>query len=67
VPNWGLPHWGLAWASFGQIEPGCPCGPEGAKLKQALVEHAKKAAELGTNDPALMERADIIGRGEKVR
>jgi tetratricopeptide (TPR) repeat protein len=67
VPNWGLPHWGLAWSSFGQIEPGCPCGPEGEALKDALIEHANKAAELGTNDPALMERAAILGRGEKVR
>ncbi len=66
VPNWGLAHWGLAWSSFGQIKKDCPCDGD-EQLVTDLVEHTKQAAALGVNDPALAERADIIGRGEKVK
>jgi hypothetical protein len=34
---------------------------------KTLVEHAKLAVQYGVNDPALTERADILGRGEKVK
>jgi tetratricopeptide (TPR) repeat protein len=66
-PNFGLAHWGLAWSSFGQIAKGCPCTPEDEALVKTLVEHAKLATEYGVNDPGLTERADILGRGEKVK
>ena len=66
-PNYGLAHWGLAWSSFGQIAKGCPCTPEDEALVKTLVEHAKLATEYGVNDPGLTERADILGRGEKVK
>ena len=66
VPNWGLAHWGLAWSSFGQLKKDCPCDGD-EQLVSDLIEHAKQAVALGVNDPALAERADIIGRGEKVK
>lgn len=66
VPNWGLPHWGLAWAHFGMIPKGCPCGPEDEEHVRKIVEHQQKAAELGVNDPALAERAQALQKGEKV-
>lgn len=66
-PNYGLAHWGLAWSAFGQIAKGCPCTPEDEALVKTLVEHAKLAAQYQANDPSLTERADILGRGEKVK
>jgi tetratricopeptide (TPR) repeat protein len=66
-PNYGLAHWGLAWSSFGQIKPGCPCGPEDEALVATIVEHTKLAVQYGVNDPGLNERAEILGRGEKVK
>jgi len=65
-PNFGLAHWGLAWSAFGQIAKGCPCTPEDEALVKTLVEHAKAAVQYGVNDASLTERADILGRGEKV-
>jgi tetratricopeptide (TPR) repeat protein len=52
-PNFGLAHWGLAWSD--------------EALVKTLVEHAKAAVQYGVNDPGLTERADILGRGEKVK
>ena len=66
-PNFGLAHWGLAWSAFGQIAKGCPCTPEDEALVKILVEHAKLAKDYNVNDPGLSERADILGRGEKVK
>ena len=66
-PNYGLAHWGLAWSAFGQIKAGCPCTPEDEALVKVIVDHAAKAAEYGVNDPGLQERADILGRGEKIK
>ena len=66
-PTWALPQWGLAWSSFGQIKKGCPCGPEDEALVAAMIEHNKKAAEFGINDPRLQERVDILAKGEKIK
>jgi tetratricopeptide (TPR) repeat protein len=66
-PNFGLAHWGLAWSSFGQIAKGCPCNADDEARVKTLVEHAKLAVQYGVNDPGLNERADILGRGEKVK
>ncbi len=66
-PNFGLAHWGLAWSAFGQIAKGCPCTPEDEALVKILVEHAKLAKDYNVNDPGLSERADLLGRGEKVK
>jgi tetratricopeptide (TPR) repeat protein len=67
LPNWGQPHIGLAWATFAQIPKGCPCGPEDEERVRNLTEHYRKAVELGIQDPALKERVDVLGRGEKIR
>jgi tetratricopeptide (TPR) repeat protein len=67
VPNWGPPHIGLAWATFAQIPKGCPCGPEDEERVRSLKEHYQKAVELGVQDPALKERVDVLGRGEKIK
>jgi superkiller protein 3 len=67
LPNWGLPHWGLAWSLFGQIKKGCPCGPEDDERVTRIKEHAEKAASLGVNDPALMQRAEALAKGEKLK
>ena len=66
-PNYGLAHWGLAWSAFGQIKPGCPCTPQDDALVALVVDHSAKAVEFGANDPGLTERADVLGRGEKVK
>jgi tetratricopeptide (TPR) repeat protein len=66
-PNFGLAHWGLAWSAFGQIAKGCPCDANDEAKVKVLVEHAGLAAQYGVNDPGLKERADILGRGEKVK
>ena len=66
-PNYGLAHWGLAWSAFGQIAAGCPCTPEDDVLVALIVDHSAKALEYGVNDPGLQERADILGRGEKIK
>jgi tetratricopeptide (TPR) repeat protein len=67
LPSWGQPHIGLAWATFAQIKKGCPCGPEDEQRVKTLTEHFNKAVELGTQDPALKERVDVLGRGEKIK
>lgn len=67
VPNYGMAHWGLAWSAFGQIATGCPCTPEDEALVEKLVAHSAKAVELGADDAALTERAEILARGEKVK
>jgi tetratricopeptide (TPR) repeat protein len=67
LPNWGQPHIGLAWATFAQIPKGCPCGPEDQERVRSLTEHYQKAVELGAQDPALKERVDVLGRGEKIK
>ena len=66
-PNFGLAHWGLAWSAFGQIKSGCPCTPEDDALVALIVDHSAKALEYGVNDPGLTERADILGKGEKIK
>jgi tetratricopeptide (TPR) repeat protein len=67
VPNYGLAHWGLAWSAFGQIKSGCPCTPEDEALVVLIVDHSAKALEYGANDPGLTERAEILGKGEKIK
>jgi len=67
LPAWGQPHIGLAWATFAQIPKGCPCGPEDEGRVQSVTEHYQKAVELGTQDPALKERVDVLGKGEKIK
>jgi tetratricopeptide (TPR) repeat protein len=66
-PNYGLAHWGLAWSAFGQIAKGCPCTPEDEALVKILEDHTKLATQYNANDPQLIQRADILGRGEKVK
>jgi hypothetical protein len=67
LPNWGQPHIGMAWATFAQIPKGCPCGPEDEERVKFTTEHYQKAVELGMADPALKERVDVLGRGEKIK
>jgi membrane dipeptidase len=67
TPNWGQAHVVLGWAYFGMIKKGCPCGPEDEERVQKMKEHYEKAVSLGTADPALQQRVEILGRGEKIR
>jgi hypothetical protein len=32
-----------------------------------MIEHNKKAAEFGINDPRIQERVDILVKGEKIK
>jgi tetratricopeptide (TPR) repeat protein len=66
-PKWWMPYWGAAWAHFGSIKKGCPCGPEDeehVKKMQALFE---QMTALGGADPALAERVKLLAAGQKIR
>ncbi|MFQ5789193.1 MAG: tetratricopeptide repeat protein, partial [Acidobacteriota bacterium] len=66
-PTWGAPHIGLVWSYFGQIQKGCPCGPEDEERVAKMQEHYQKAVDLGMSDPALKQRVDALARGEKIK
>ena len=45
----------------------CPCTEEDEALVVLIVDHTAKATEYGVPDPALQERSEILGRGEKIK
>lgn len=66
-PKWWMPHWGAAWAHFGSIKKGCPCGPEDQAHVQKMQTHFEQMTSLGGADPALADRVKLLTAGQKIR
>jgi tetratricopeptide (TPR) repeat protein len=67
APKWWLPHWGAAWAHFGLIKKGCPCGEADDQRVKQMKTHFDAMTGLEGKDPALEQRVDALLKGQKIR
>ncbi|MCC6164097.1 MAG: tetratricopeptide repeat protein [Acidobacteria bacterium] len=66
-PKWAEAHRRAAWALFGSIKKGCPCGPEDEQRVKQMKTHFDQMVALGAADPNLKTRVDALVDGQKVR